>query len=228
MLNIGPRLTCAAEMVRRHRKTVDIGTDHAYIPAYLVLHGMSDNVLACDIGKMPLENAAKTLREYSLEDKIQLRISDGLKEVKPFEAEEIIICGMGGTLMSDILSSAGWIKKEGTHLVLQPMTHSEDVRRYLITNGFRITEEKCVVDTNRVYCCISADFDGEVREMPEGYLYFGYLPKNDEASRLYVQRQLHRVKTKLEALKKAGTSPDDVRVLTLVYDYYERGVHGEG
>ncbi len=220
MLNIGPRLICAADMVKRHRKTVDIGTDHAYIPAYLVLNGMSDNVLACDIGKKPLENAAKTLREYSLQDRIELRISDGLKEVFPDEAEEIIICGMGGTLMSDILSSAEWIKKDGMHLVLQPMTHSEDVRRYLCKHGFRITEEKCVIDTGRVYCCISADYDGVIRDVPEGYFYFGELPKNDEVSALFTERQLHRVKTKLEALKKAGTDNCQVQTLSLVYDYY--------
>lgn len=220
MLNIGPRLSCAAGMVRKHRKTVDIGTDHAYIPAYLILNGMSDNVLACDIGKKPLENAAKTLREYSLENRIELRISDGLREVSCDEAEEIIICGMGGTLMSDILSAADWIKKGGTHLILQPMTHSEDVRRYLCCNGFLITEEKCVVDTGRVYCCISADYDGETRDVPEGYYYFGELPKHDEASELYVERQLHRVTTKLDALKKAGTDLRQVQKLSLVYDYY--------
>lgn len=222
MLNIGPRLSCVAGMVRRHRKTVDIGTDHAYIPAYLVMNGMSENVLACDIGKKPLENAAKTLREYSLEDKIMLRISDGLKEVSPDEAQEIIICGMGGTLMSDILADAEWIKRDGIHLILQPMTHSEDVRRYLCNNGFIITEEKCVIDTGRVYCCISADYEGKVYDTEEGFYYFGELPKNDEVSKLYVDRQLHRVKTKLDALIKAGSEPEQVKKLSLVYDYYEK------
>ena len=225
MLNIGARLTCAALMVNPHRKTVDIGTDHAYIPAYLVLNGMSESVLACDIGVKPLENAAATLKEYSLEDKITLRISDGLKEVSEDEAEEIIICGMGGTLMSEILSAAEWIKKDGIHLVLQPMTHSEDVRRFLCANGFRISKEKYVIESGRAYCLISADYDGVIRDEEEGFYYFGRLPKNDEASVIYMFRQLHRVNTKLLALKKSGTDPQQVEILSQVYDYYKRGMN---
>ncbi len=223
MINLGPRLLCAASFVRCRTKIADIGTDHAYLPAYLVEQGIADSVLACDIGVMPLRNAKKTVNAHSLEDRIPLRISDGLKEVSPEEADEIIICGMGGTLMTEILGAAPWIKRDKMHLILQPMTHSEDVRKFLLLNGFSVTEEKFVVDAGKVYCCISADFDGKVREIDEGFCHFGFLPPKDEINALYVDRQLHRVDVKLAALKDREDSLAEYKNLLSIRNYYEKG-----
>ncbi len=224
MIKLGPRLLCAASMVRCRTKIVDIGTDHAYLPAYLVENGIADGVLACDIGFMPLKNAENTVKSHSLGDKIMLRISDGLKEVSPEEADEIIICGMGGTLISDILSSADWVKRKGMHLILQPMTHSEDVRRYLTGNGFCISEEKFVADSGKFYCCISADFDGKYREADEGFCHFGYLPPKDEIHTHYVNKQLHRIDIKLGALKDREEAKEEYERLLAIRDYYEKGM----
>lgn len=224
MINLGPRLLCAASFVRCRTKITDIGTDHAYLPAYLIENGIADSVLACDIGVMPLKNAENTVKARGLSEKISLRISDGLKEVSPDEADEIIICGMGGTLMTDILTSAPWVRREGMHLILQPMTHSEDVRKYLLSNGFFVTEEKFVVDAGKVYCCISADFDGKEREADEGFCQFGYLPPKDEVNAQYVEKQLHRVDIKLNALKGREESAVEYDRLKGIRDYYEKGM----
>ncbi len=222
MLEPGPRLLCAASMVRGKRKIVDIGTDHAYLPAYLVLNGIAEDVLACDIGIMPLENAKRTVAAYSLQEKIGLRVSDGLSAISPDEAQEIIICGMGGTLIAAILTAADWIKKQGMHLILQPMTHSEDVRRYLSANGFVLTEERHIIDNNRVYCCISADYTGEVYPPDEGFCYFGRLPVEGEAAELFVAKRLKRLDTKLNALKSADSGNKEIPVLEEIRDYYEK------
>ena len=228
MINLGPRLLCAASLVRCRTKIADIGTDHAYLPAYLVEKGIADSVLACDIGIMPLKNAEKTVKAYGLEDRISLRISDGLKEVSPSEADEIIICGMGGTLMTEILGAAPWIKRDKMHLILQPMTHSEDVRKFLLSNGFFVTEEKFVTDAGKVYCCISADFDGKDREADDGFCQFGYLPPRDEINALYVDRQLHRVDVKLAALKGREEASAEYNRLLSIRNYYEKGTENEG
>lgn len=228
MINLGPRLLCAAFFVRCRTKIADIGTDHAYLPAYLVEKGIADSVLACDIGIMPLKNAENTVKAHSLSDKITLRISDGLKEVSPDEADEIIICGMGGTLMSEILEAAPWIKREKMHLILQPMTHSEDVRRFLLSNGFAVTDERFVEDAGKVYCCISADFDGAVREIDEGFCQFGYLPPGDEINARYVNKQLRRVDVKLDALKNREESKAEYERLLSIRKYYEKGTENEG
>ncbi len=221
MLNIGPRLMCAASMVESSRKIVDIGTDHAYLPSYLVVNGKAEDVLACDIGIMPLKNAEKTVKTFGLENKIKLRISDGLKSVSPDEADEIVICGMGGNLISEILSDAQWIKRKGMHLVLQPMTHSEDVRLYLCSNGFVISEERFVIDNKKVYCCISAHFTGSVSEIDPGFCYFGFLPPTDKIAEEYVSKQLRRVNIKLEALERSGSESEEINRLRHLRNYYE-------
>lgn len=222
MFDPGSRLKCAAELLGAGRKIADIGTDHAYLPAYLVMTGKSEDVLACDIGIKPLENAAKTVKSFSLENNIRLRISDGLKQVFPDEAEEISICGMGGTLMAEILSDAPWIKKQGMHLVLQPMTHSEDVRKYLDENGFVIAEERFVTENSKVYCIISAFFDGGNPRNESGFYYFGFLPPTDEIGEMYVSARLRRLDKKLNALAENGTHLNEIGMLREIRSYYEK------
>ena len=222
MFTLSPRLMTAASMINPCRKTVDIGTDHAFLPAFLVLNSKTEKVLACDIGIQPLENARKTVTEYSLNNKIELRVSDGLKSVSPSEAQEISICGMGGTLMAQILTDAPWIKSEGIHLVLQPMTHCEDVRRFLCENGFVIDREECVIDNGRLYCCISACWKNFYSEFEEGYYYFGELLSQDGLAQQFVEKQYDRIKKRRDALLASGRDIQEAQKLSEVTDYYER------
>lgn len=226
MLTLSPRLMTAASMINPCRKTVDIGTDHAFLPAFLVLNSKAERVLACDIGIQPLENARKTVTEYSLSDKIELRVSDGLKSVSPSEAQEISICGMGGTLMAQILSDAPWIKSEDIHLVLQPMTHCEDVRRFLCDNGFFIDREECVADNGRLYCCISAYWKNVYSPKEEGYYYFGELLSQEGLAREFAQKQFNRIKKRRDALAASGRDLEEAQKLSEVTDYYERKQNG--
>lgn len=222
MFELSPRLFTAAHFADCSLKTVDVGTDHAYLPAYLVTFLQCGRVLACDIGEKPLDNARSTLKTYHLEDKIELRLSDGLKNVRPEEAEQIIICGMGGTLIRDILNDAPWIKTDGMRLILQPMTHSEDVRRYLCENGFRILEERCVKDAGRVYCCILAEYSGDFEAVEEGYYYFGTLLNETGFSADYIQKQYSRVKKRADSLRNAQRYPEEENLLREVLAYYGR------
>lgn len=222
MLRLHQRLAAAAELLTPYRKTVDVGTDHAYLPAFLVLQNRVKDIIACDIGEQPLENARRTLEAYGIEDKIELRISDGLKNVPPGRAEEISICGMGGTLISEILANAGWVKNKNVHLVLQPMTHSEDVRSFLSENGFIIDRELCVFDNKRAYCCISAYWTGNTEKFPAGYLYFGELLNSQQPpAQAYIKKQIDRVKKRTAALSKAGRFPEEKQLLESVISYYE-------
>ena len=222
MLILSPRLKSVADMVFDGRKTVDIGTDHAYLPAYLIINGITEQVLACDIGELPLKNAEKTLQHYSLQGKIELRISDGLKNVHPHEAEQITVCGMGGTLMSQILDDAEWIRREGMHLVLQPMTHSEDIREFLCKNGFEISEEKYVSDSGHTYCCIAADYTGKIRIDDPGFYYFGYSLDYENIAADYIGRQICRVKKKYQGMTSSGITNEYTEILHSVIEYYEK------
>ena len=202
------RLRTAAELVRCNRKTVDVGTDHGYLPAFLVMNGKTDCAIAADIGVGPLENAKKTIDKYDLGDKIDTVLSNGLEKI-PHDVEEIIIAGMGGTLIAEILSKAEWIKHEGIHLVLQPMTHSYDVRKFLYENGFYIDTEKFCTDDGRDYVVISAYFADEYVRLYDFYYYFGnVVTGSTESERGYIKRQYFYIRSRYEGLKKSGNDEE--------------------
>lgn len=198
------RLKTAAELVRPDRKTVDVGTDHGYLPAFLVMEGRIDSAIAADIGKGPLENAKKTIEKYSIGDKLSTVLSNGLDRI-PHDTEEIVVCGMGGTLIAEILGKAEWIKNENIHLVLQPMTHSYDVRKFLCENGFYIDTEKFCTDDGRDYVVMSAFYNGENNQRDDYYYYFGDKATTDtESEKGYIKRQIFYVKSRFEGLTKSG------------------------
>lgn len=198
------RLQTAADLVRADRLTADVGTDHGYLPAFLVMSGKTSRAIASDIGKGPLANAEKTVREYGLEKNIALILSDGLQNI-PHETQEIVIAGMGGTLIAEILAAAPWIRNDSVHLVLQPMTHSYDVRKFLCENGFAIDTEKTCADAGRTYLVISAYYSGKNEEKDEFYYYFGdTVGAETETDRSYLQKQIRYLSSRYEGLQKTG------------------------
>ena len=219
MQELRPRLKAAAALVRGGSAVADIGTDHAYLPAWLLLHGVAPRVIACDIGEKPLANAAETVKIYHLAKKIDLRVSDGLANVRPGEYGAVTICGMGGTLIAEILEKA--TLPVDVQLVLQPMTHVEDVRAWLCRNGFAIDREICVKDAGRVYCCISADRTGTPRAAEPGFCYFGTLTGETEEERAFLRKTCARVKTRADALAAADRFPEEQALLWQALHYYE-------
>ena len=222
MISLGIRLRAAASFVRGCGVLADIGTDHAYLPVFLIQSGLASHVIASDIGEGPLGNAKKTVEAYGLTDAVELRLSNGLQQYMPNEVNEILICGMGGNLIEEILTAAPWVKSPNMHLVLQPMTHAEDVRRYLCENGFEIEKELAVADGGRVYLQLSALWTGQKKNYPVGYYYFGSLLHQNDAAQTIVKKQLKRVKTRLSSLMKVGRNPEEQALLSLVLEYYEK------
>lgn len=207
MLNLSERMLMAAKMVRQGNTVADIGTDHAYLPAWLVLNGISPKALACDVRKGPLENAAKTVEQYGIEEKITLRLSDGFDEIEPFEAQDFIMCGMGGTLMEELVSRTHWLKDKSKRIIVQPQSHPEDIRRFFVDNGFEILFEDTCTDAGKLYCAIAAEYTGTVTEKPLSYIYTGELPKCKKPdAKKYLENILSRLKTKFDAEKIHGTA----------------------
>lgn len=201
-----------ANEVRPGKKIADIGSDHAYLPAYLIENGISPSAIAADIGVGPLENARKAVSSSPLlKEKIEFRLSDGLKEISPTEAEDIVIAGMGGILISEILTSAPWVKEETKRLILQPMSHAEDVRRYLCENGFEIIKENASSDVKHCYLCIVAEFRNKPNDKDEAFYYRGLIEKvgTDDAKR-YHNARMSSITKKYTALKNAGQDVSDI------------------
>lgn len=192
-------------MVRRGNTVADIGTDHAYLPAYLVLNGISPKALACDVRRGPLDNAKKTVEQYGIGNKITLRLSDGFDEIKPYEADDFVMCGMGGTLMEELVSRTEWLKDSSKRIIVQPQSHAEDIRRYFIENGFEILFEDACIDSGKIYCAIAAEYTGTITEKPVSYIYTGELQRcRKPEAKLYLKNILSRLRTKLEAEKLYG------------------------
>ena len=152
---LNPRLQAVADLVVGGRRVVDVGTDHGLLAAWLYLNGVSDRITACDIGEKPLRNARKTFDRYDLAGKIDLVRCDGLPRTGG-AWQEVVIAGMGGELIARILSAGADTLAPDARLVLQPMSHHEDLRACLAASGFAIDTEKLVEDEGRVYLILRA------------------------------------------------------------------------
>ncbi len=191
MIKLTPRLKAVADLICECDCFLDVGTDHAYLPAYIIENRISKKAIASDINPNPLKNAEKTLEEYGLTQKIELRLSAGFENIIPFSAQEIAIAGMGGIMISDMINATSWLKDERVHLVLQPMTHFENVRRALFENGFEIDKECTVAEDKRVYVVMSARYTAAKREHEPYEEYVGTLAfSKNESDILFVKKVL--------------------------------------
>ena len=184
------RLSAAADFVKEGTVAADIGTDHGYLICYLVDRGICKRGFATDINIKPLESARALIREMELEEKIETVLTDGLKGLPEDEIDEVLICGMGGETIIDILKNAKWVKSERVHLVLQPMSRADMLRRWLCENGWNIDSEKAVEAEKHLYTVMSANFIGG-KEIPDDlYCLTGeLLGQSDEFAIKYLRWQ---------------------------------------
>jgi len=175
------RLQVIANQINEGEIVADIGTDHAYIPIYLVSHGVCHHALCSDIKTGPFEIARENVRRYQLEDKIDVRLGAGLLPYKPFEATTAVIAGMGGEIIAKILEEGATIARSTPKFVLQPMTAIDEMRQYLYQNGYNITEEHLAKEGNKFYVILTAIWE-KTEVPPVEYLYIGKkLVENQDA-----------------------------------------------
>ena len=125
-LELTPRLQLLADWVRPGAKLADVGTDHAYLPVWLLLHHRVEHAIASDLRQGPLERARQTGRAWQVHD-LDLRLGDGLSGISPDEADTVVIAGMGGEHIAAILAAAPWTR-DGCHtMLLQPMTRAQEL-----------------------------------------------------------------------------------------------------
>lgn len=136
-------------------KIADIGTDHAYVPLYIVSNGKCKKAIASDVRTGPVEIARANIKKHGFEDFIEVRMGSGLSVLSPGEADDIIIAGMGGELICEIIKADEAVARSA-RLILQPMNSQYELRHYLFENGFVIENEDISVEGFKVYNLIIA------------------------------------------------------------------------
>ncbi len=217
MIPISPRLLCCAAMLKGD-VVCDIGTDHAYLPAYLIQSRKAKQVIATDVKQGPLNSAMGTLKRFQVEQNIKLVLSDGFDKVNPKGITDVVIAGMGGETIRDILSasSASFIKNN-VNLVLQPMTKAEVLRAWLAENGFAITRETAVKDV-RVYTVIQAIYCENVQQAAPIETYIGKLRRTDPLTKIYISGIQERLHNKASGLLESGSEAEANEIRALLQE----------
>lgn len=173
-IKLTPRLMTAVPYVRSGHLVADIGTDHAYLPIYLCEQKRISPVMtpsgealcavAADINKGPVERADQHIAAAGLTRHIRTVQTDGLRGLDAYNPDDIIVFGMGGELIASILEASPWAHSAGKRLILQPMTHAEKLREYLLSAGYAIVGETLSREGDRIYQTVCAE------PAPEGYI----------------------------------------------------------
>lgn len=149
-------------------RLADIGTDHAYVPIYLVQSGKIPGAVAMDVNRGPLERAEENIRDYELEDRIKTRLSDGFSALEQEEADSAVIAGMGGGLMIRILKEGENVVRTLKECILQPQSEIEKVRAFLLEEGFLFIREDMVEEDGKYYPMMKMAPPGRRREGAPG------------------------------------------------------------
>lgn len=156
MIPLNKRLKTVAQYIN-HERLADIGSDHAYLPLYLLEKNQIKSAVAGEVVQGPYEAAVKNVQKYGAADAIEVRLGNGLAVIETGEVDAITICGMGGPLIAEILTSGQDKLSQFPRLVLQSNIHTEAVRRALITLGYEIIEEEIMKEKQHVYEIIVAE-----------------------------------------------------------------------
>lgn len=161
MVKISNRLMTAAALVTQGYTLADVGTDHGYIPIYLLQQKKIPAAIAMDINEGPLERAKEHIALYGLQAYIQTRLSDGVVALKPGEVEAVLIAGMGGGLVMHILKDGEKVCQSAKELILQPQSEIERVREFLREEGYTILAEDMVYEDGKFYPMMKVQYQGE-------------------------------------------------------------------
>jgi len=155
-IKLSARLQVLADLIKKGSSVADIGTDHGHLPVYLVQTDTVKKIIASDISISSLELAKHSAAEYNVTDKIVFINAPGLEGISPYEVDTIVIAGMGGETIIDILKDIHRIKNQNINLILQPQSKLDLLSRFLYDNDHTIRETKIVRDKKKQYTIISA------------------------------------------------------------------------
>ena len=151
MIELSKRMQSVADMIQPCDAVGDIGCDHAFKSIYLVEQRRAKRVIASDVRRGPIAIAKRNIEAMNLSDQIEIRMGDGLDTIVPGEVNAVVLAGMGGMLMIDILERGEEVVTRCDQLVLQPQSDIEKVRRYLAEKGYHLADEQMLIDAGKYY-----------------------------------------------------------------------------
>jgi tRNA (adenine22-N1)-methyltransferase len=175
-MRLNGRLKMIADRIPQCGILADIGTDHAFIPIYAIKNELCEKALAADLRPGPLKMASNNIKKHGLSDRIETRMGDGLEPILLNECEVIVIAGMGGTLIRDILAGSIEKSQAARILLLQANTAIDTLRRWLYENGFVIEQEHLALDAGKYYVLIESKWTGHPEK--KGRIYLIYRGEN--------------------------------------------------
>lgn len=209
-LRLQPRLQLLADLVPLGARLTDVGTDHGYLPVYLLQKGHIASAIAADIGEAPLEHARRTARQFGVKGSLRFLRCDGLDGISPEETDTVVIAGMGGETIIHILSQAAWTKNGSTLLLLQPMTKQEELRRWLSENGYAQYAERLVRDKDYLYPVFTV-YGGARQELSAAEIYGGVDIEVDPLAGEYLDQKIRRLTQAAEGLRRGGGAENIAR-----------------
>lgn len=205
-MKLSKRLETVASFVEKGSSLADIGTDHGYIPIVLAERGVIEKGFAMDVRKGPLERAKEHIAEYHMEDRIEARLSDGAENLKPGEADAVVIAGMGGELVIHILEGGRHLWESVRQWVLSPQSDLRKVRRYLRDHGFVIVREEMLEEDGKYYTVMNVA-RGSMEWISDAYDCYGpcLIADRHPVLKEYLAREERQMKQILGQLERQET-----------------------
>ncbi len=199
------RLETIKSMVSKCETAADIGTDHGYVAEMLLTDNTAKKVIATDLNKGPLNRAIEYMTSKKLNLKCDFRLGSGLTVLQKNESDAIIIAGMGGELIADILSTSKDIAFSAKQLILQPMTAYDKLRKFLYENGYKVTDENIVKELHHYYFVIKAE---PGRDKIDNEIYYEIskhlLDKKDPVMYEYIEKLIKTNNKIIQSLEGTG------------------------
>lgn len=224
---LGARLEACAGFVRTGKVPADIGTDHAYLPIWLVQTGRVPEAYASDINEEPVRSANRHIASHGLSDQIKTFTADGLDSIPSDRVDDIIIAGMGGDNIAAILGGADWLQNPRYRLILQPMSKAAKLREHLFSSGFDIVAEKAVCEAGRIYTVICAGFTGNPLTYDDYDIYAGRLDGSDPNAAALLRKQAGILRSVAEGCGAKGDAAGQAHYTALAERLTENAKGGK-
>lgn len=211
-MELSKRLQAVADLLDSDLRTADIGTDHGYIPIFLIETGKCEKVIAMDINEGPLLRAKEHISEHGLTEKIETRLSDGVSALKVKECDAVIAAGMGGALVVKILEDGKEIFEHLKEFILQPQSELFKVREYLQEHAYHILEEDMVLEDGKFYPMMKVV---RGQESPYDTIELRYgrklLEQRNPVLRLFLEKEIRTKEKILKNLQKETGTHIEIR-----------------